>query len=94
MIIKRIEPLQCAKVAGTLYALLGLVIGVIFSLVALGGGLPSQGSIPFFGAVFGVGAIIILPICYGIFGFLFSLLAAAFYNVVARLVGGLELLVE
>lgn len=93
MVIKRIEPLQAAKLAGTLYALLGLVIGALFAL--MGGMLGSLGSetvIP--GAVFGIGAIIIFPIFNGICGFIFTLIGAALYNVVAKLVGGLQLEVE
>ena len=37
MVIKRIGPVSCAKITGTLYAILGLVIGGVFSLVALAG---------------------------------------------------------
>jgi hypothetical protein len=39
--------------------------------------------------MFGVGAIIILPILYGIFGALGGALTAVMYNVVAGMVGGL-----
>lgn len=91
MIIKRIEPLQCAKVAGTLYALLGFIIGLLFTLFALGG--IGAGTLPF-GAVFGIGAVILLPLLYGCFGFIMSLIMAAFYNLVAGWVGGLEIQVE
>ena len=93
MVIKRIDPMQAAKLAGTLYALLGLVIGALFAL--LGGVFGSLGVgslIP--GAAFGLGAIIILPILYGICGFIFTLIGAALYNFVAKLVGGLQLEVE
>lgn len=93
MIIKRIEPLQCGKIAGTLYAMLGLLVGLLFTFISLAGGLPTEG-ISLFGPLFGVGAVIVLPICYGIIGFLVSMLMAAFYNVVAKLVGGFEIQVE
>ena len=46
------------------------------------------------GAVFGVGAIVILPIVYGILGAIFGALTAAFYNLVAGMAGGLSLDVE
>jgi hypothetical protein len=35
MVIRRIEPMSAAKVGGVLYALLGLLFGVIFSLLSL-----------------------------------------------------------
>jgi hypothetical protein len=49
MVIRRVGPLSCAKIVGTLYVVLGLVIGGIFSLVALAGGFGGepQGTPPF-----------------------------------------------
>ncbi|HSL84069.1 MAG TPA: hypothetical protein VLF66_14955, partial [Thermoanaerobaculia bacterium] len=44
-----------------------------------------------FGLLFGVGAVVLLPIFYGLMGFLAGLLTAALYNLAARVVGGLEL---
>ena len=43
-----------------------------------------------FGALFGVGAIILLPIFYGFFGFVGTLIMAALFNVAAGMVGGIE----
>ena len=93
MIIKRVEPFSCAKLAGTLYAILGFLIGILFSLFALGGaGL--MGTLPFGGAMFGVGAIIILPLVYGCIGFVAMLVMASLYNLAAKWVGGVEIQVE
>jgi hypothetical protein len=39
----------------------------------------------------GVGAIIVLPIFYGIIGFLSALITAWVYNLVASRVGGIEI---
>jgi hypothetical protein len=41
-----------------------------------------------------VGAVIFLPIFYGIIGFVGGLISALLYNLIARLVGGIELEVE
>jgi hypothetical protein len=41
--------------------------------------------------LFGVGAIIILPIFYGALTFVFALIGAALYNAVAGWVGGVEM---
>jgi hypothetical protein len=46
------------------------------------------------GLLFGVGAIVLLPIFYGLLGFVCALVGAALYNVVAKLTGGIELELE
>lgn len=43
------------------------------------------------GILFGVGAIIILPIVYGLLGFVGGAIVAWIYNIAARLIGGIEL---
>ncbi len=95
-VIRRLGVLSVAKLQGTLYALLGLLAGAVFALfslfgAALGSSLGSghQGSI--FGAVLGVGAIVFFPVVYGLLGFVVGLLAAALYNLVAGITGGIEI---
>ena len=93
MIVKRIEPFQCAKMAGTVYAILGFIAGLLFSLFAMmGSGL--IGDFPLGGAIFGVGAVILLPIVYGCMGFVAGLIMSAIYNLAAKWVGGVALQVE
>ena len=99
MVIKRVGPLSCAKIAGTLYAILGLIIGGIFSLIGMAGAFASTDSSnspfgPMFGAIMGVGAIIVFPILYGVAGFIGSLIAAGLYNMLAGLVGGVQIDVQ
>lgn len=92
MVIRRVAPLSCAKVAGVLYAILGIVFGACVSLFASMGGM--MGGHPGRAAaagVFGLGAVIFLPILYGIGGFLLALIGAWLYNIVAGLIGGIEL---
>jgi len=98
MVIRRVNPISAAKVNGVLCAILGFVIGAFWSLMimALGSmassssseGLPGAGIISM---LMGAGAIIILPIVYGIFGFIGGLIYAALYNLVAKWTGGLEI---
>jgi len=91
MIIKRVGPVSFAKVSGFLYALIGLIVGGILSLVAMAGGFASEAAgAAGLGAVIGVGAVIILPIMYGLMGFVATLIAAWLYNLAAGLVGGVE----
>lgn len=91
MTIKRIDPMSLARIAGLLYAVLGLLGGACFSLVAFF--MPSSGtgasSFGAFRMLFGVGAIILLPIIYGAFGFIGGLVSAAIYNGLANAIGGI-----
>lgn len=80
--IRRVEPIAAAKVAGVLYALMGLVFVPIFAVVSFAA--PS-------GSGFGMGLTILMPIFYGVMGFVFTAIAAALYNVVAGWIGGIEL---
>lgn len=92
MTISRVGPLSVAKIAGLLGIVVGLIAGALLSLVAMAGaaigGGEGQGA---FGALFGVGAIVILPIFYGCMAFVVTLIQAALFNVAAGMVGGIEI---
>ena len=92
MVITRVAPLSLAKIAAVLYGLMGFVFGAVVSLAGLAGAFAaSDQSGAFLGALFGVGAIIILPIFYGCLGFVMSLVTAWLYNIVSGMVGGVEI---
>ena len=68
ILVRRFGVLSMAKIMGMLYALFGLIVGAIFSLIALAGaalGSSMGGHSGMFGAMLGVGAIILFPIFYG-----------------------------
>jgi hypothetical protein len=93
MTITRVGPLSLAKVAGLLYMAVGLVAGALFSLVAMAGaamGASRGDDGAMFGALFGVGAIIIVPILYACIGFVMTRIMAALFNVATGIVGGVE----
>lgn len=91
MVIRRVGPLSCAKVAGLLYLILGFIFGALISLFALGGSFAAdQGAGTLGSMVFGAGAIVILPICYAFFGFVMTLIMASLFNVVVGITGGIE----
>ena len=90
MVVRRVNPISFAKVSGVIYAILGLLSGAMFALVSHGGAGRGPGG-ALFDAVFGVGALVFMPIGYGVVGFLFSLILAVLYNGVARFVGGIEI---
>ena len=89
MIIRRIEPMSAAKLAGFIYAVLGFIVGLCFTLLSFMGGL--AGSMGAAGALFGVGAVILLPIFYGILGFIVTFIGTSIYNFAAQRVGGVEI---
>ena len=102
MIINRIRPLSVGKIAAFLYALVGLFIGGLISVFALFGGLAAgaagaandaEAPGAAIGAMFGVAglaAIVILPLVYACIGFIGAIIMAAIYNLVSRIVGGIE----
>jgi hypothetical protein len=97
MVIKRIGVGSAAKVAAVLYACIGLFVGAMLALISLAGAgfmaeAQRNSDFPaFIGPLFGVGAIIFLPICYGILGLCIGAVVALIYNAAAGVTGGLEL---
>ncbi len=94
MVLRRIGALSLAKVMSAIYGAMGLIIGAIiavFSLfgAAIGAG-AEQSAEPLLGALFGVGAVVFLPIFYAIIGYLGGLIGAGLYNALAGIVGGVE----
>jgi hypothetical protein len=80
--VRRFGIAQTAKVVGILYALMGLIFLPFFLLGAMFS--PN-------GMGFGIGFAILLPILYGVCGFIFTAIGCAIYNWVAGMVGGIEM---
>jgi len=94
MTITRVGPLSIAKIAGLLGVVIGLIFGAFVSLFSLAGAAFGAGAgedRAMFGALFGVGAIILLPIFYGCMAFVMTLIQAWLFNVAAGMVGGVEI---
>jgi len=99
--IKRIGPLQAGKMLGVLYAAMGLIFIPFFAIAGLAGAFAqhAQGqsqSVAPFALTAGVMMILSLlfPIFYGVMGFIFGVISAAIYNLVAQWIGGIEVEVE
>ena len=89
--VKRIGPASAFKVGAALYGLMGLLFGIIFALISMQGGALLPAMEPrVFRMFFGVGAIVFLPIFYGVIGGIGGAISAALYNLIAGWVGGLE----
>jgi transmembrane protein DUF3566 len=89
--ITRVDPLQVAKVLGVLYVVIGFIILVPVFLI-VGKAVPQEAQDLGFGL--GMGFTLVMPVIYGIFGFIFTLIGAALYNFVAGMVGGIEVELE
>lgn len=100
--IKRIAPLQTGKMMGVVYACFGLIFLPIFALAGVAGAFAQQtqqaqaANAPpaALMAVMMFGFGIFMPVFYGIFGFIFGVISAAIYNLIARWIGGIEVEVE
>jgi hypothetical protein len=93
MIVRSIGVWSAARLYGALTAAMGLIFGVIVALVStLGAGLAAVEDGPvWMSGMFGVGAIIILPIFYGVMGLVGGAITAVLYNIFANIVGGVEM---
>lgn len=92
MILQRINAISCGRLLGALYAGIGFMVGVLFSLLSLAGVVAANPQeegivVP---SIVGIGAFIILPVLYGLMGFIGDIIFAFLYNVVASVVGGIE----
>ncbi|HEY8551810.1 MAG TPA: hypothetical protein VIL35_17765 [Vicinamibacterales bacterium] len=97
MRITRVGAVSVAKISGLLYALGGLIIGAMFALISIAGGAASMAADEpdamaggwLFGM--GIGAIIVFPVFYGLIGAIGGLIGAWLYNLVAGVIGGVEI---
>jgi hypothetical protein len=89
-VLKRVSPASAFKVGLVAYGIVGLILGVFCSLIAVAGWtFAHHARMPFLHSV-GVFAVILCPIVYGIIGGIAAVIAAAIYNLAAGWVGGVE----
>jgi len=100
--IKRVAPLQAGKMLGVLYACMGLIFLPFSALAALAGVFPQQtqqaqatsGAPMAIAAGMMIGFGVLMPVIYGVMGFVFGVIGAAIYNLIAGWIGGIEVEVE
>ncbi len=69
---------------------MGLIVGAVVTLVSFIG--VSTGQTPGIqGLLFGVGSFVLLPILYGVMGFIMMAVMAALFKLVAGWTGGIEM---
>ena len=88
--VKSVGVLSVAKIMGLIYGCLGLIFAPAFLLIGLLGSFAGQQKTPFAG-IFGIVFAILMPVLYGLMGFICGAIGALLYNLFAKLVGGFEL---
>lgn len=86
--ISRIEPGQFALITGATYLFLGIIGAVLMFIFA--SFIPSSSG---FGMLTGGLALVVIPVLYAVLGFVFGLIGAVIYNLVAGTVGGIKVTV-
>ena len=95
MVIRKFGIWSVAKLYGLLSAAMGLLIGLVIALASTVGMSMAEGNEPpFLAGIFGVGAVVILPIFYGVMGICGGAIGAALYNLLAGVVGGVSVEVD
>ena len=93
--LRRIAVLKSAIMGGIGYAILSLVFVPFFLFLAFmpgmaGGPMGMHGGEWMFGPVF----VLMMPLVYGVMGFIGTGLAAAVFNLISMMVGGLDIELE
>lgn len=91
--LTHVSPVQCGTVLAVLYGLFSLLIVPFFLLgtfLSMHAPRPAQAPHNPFDGGLGIGFAIAIPVIYAILGFIFGILGALIYNLVARITGGIE----
>jgi len=92
--LKKIDPVKAAVINGLLLALLSLLVVVPMMLFISASGVSRGGMNPYnAGVIFGGGItmVFILPIIYGILGFILGLIGTALFNFILSKTNGLNI---
>jgi hypothetical protein len=100
--IKQVDVISITKILFVLYAILGLIIGVIYVFMALMLGSfldyasaeEDLGLLRIAASGFGLLLVPLLALFYGCIGAIGGLLFGLFYNVISKAIGGIRLVVS
>ena len=85
--LKKIGILSLGKIQAIVMAIFGLIMGILYAI----GGIALESMFQLGGTSLAIASIIILPIVYGIFGFISGVIGALIFNAAVKIIGGLEL---
>ena len=89
--VKRVGVLSAGLMSAAIYAAVGLLVGVAVALVSF---IPAAALASLCGPFVGALAIVVLPVAYGLIGFVAGVVVAFVYNLAARFLGGLRVLLD
>lgn len=92
--LKKIDPLSAAILLAGLNGLVGLLVGLMFTVLALVGSVSGQGEAGVGGLIIGFAGAVFMPLFYGVAGFIGGALFAFMYNIVAGMFGGVIVYLE
>jgi hypothetical protein len=100
--IKHVDITSVVKVCFVIYAILGMVIGLVYVLIALiftslldfGSAFEGSGLLRIAATGIGILLVPLFALFYGLIGALAGLIGAAVYNLVAKALGGVKLTLE
>ncbi len=93
--IRRVGVWSVVKFAFMVHAVIGLIFGIIFAAVGTAGLslFPESRLLPF-GAIPWMGAIVVIPLIYGLIGALLGFCAGSTYNLLAWGIGGIRIMLK
>ena len=95
MVIRKVGIWSVARMYGALSGGMGLLIGLIIAVASVVGLSLAEGDEPpFIAAAMGVGAVVIVPLFYGVIGICAGAIGGALYNLLAGIVGGVTIEVD
>lgn len=92
--ITRLDPGQFGLVIGSMYLIIGIIVTVLFAIImklVSSAAPPSSAGLGQMATGFG---LVFLPIIYAIFGYIFGIVGALIYNLLAGIVGGIRVTVS
>ncbi len=95
--IQSISVMPFAMMLAVISAVIGLIVGIIYAVVfgAIFAAIPSTSAsspnLGLLGVIFGVGAVIVVPIISFVAGLIQGLIIAVLYNFLAPRIGGIRL---
>lgn len=89
--VRRIGVLSTGLMAAAIYAVLGLLVGLAVALAMV---FPAAALRPLRGPFVGALAVVVLPVLYAAIGFVAGVVVAAVYNLAARWIGGVRILLD
>lgn len=90
-VIKSVGVLSVGKVMGLLYAAMGLIFVPFFLLISAIQALSGDARAAGVGMAMAIAMTVLMPILYGVFGFIAGVIMAFLYNLIAGRIGGIEI---